>query len=98
MFSCFESGLDLNFDFITFGPLRVHAKDRNAPRQACFSHHMRAAEIMANAPLALGASKRVIVKSRGWPLAEMFAQHETITGNLLKNEGASAFAEKRSHA
>lgn len=56
---------------------------------------MRAAEIMANAPLALGASKRMIVKSRGWPLAEMFAQHETITGNLLKNEGASAFVEKR---
>jgi len=72
------------------------------PGQALTQAKVLATEIMANAPLAVAASKRVIVESWDWPLAEMFAQQEVITGHLLKTEdareGASAFAEKRSPA
>jgi len=35
-FSRFLSGLDLNFDSMTYGLLRLHAKDPHEPRQACF--------------------------------------------------------------
>ena len=35
-FSRFLSGLDLNFDSMTYGLLRLHAKDSHEPRQACF--------------------------------------------------------------
>jgi len=31
-FSRFQSGLDLNFDSMAYGLLRLHAKDRNEPR------------------------------------------------------------------
>ena len=55
--------------------------------------------IIANAPLAVAASKRVVVESRDWPLADMFARQAAITGHLLASEdaheGATAFAEKR---
>jgi enoyl-CoA hydratase len=55
--------------------------------------------IMANAPLAVAASKQVIVEQRDWPIADMFTRQESITGHLLKSadarEGAQAFAERR---
>jgi enoyl-CoA hydratase/carnithine racemase len=55
--------------------------------------------IIANAPLSVAASKRVINEQRGWPDAESFSRQEEITGYLLKSEdareGAAAFAEKR---
>jgi enoyl-CoA hydratase len=58
-----------------------------------------ARRILANAPLAVAASKRVIVEQRDWPLAEQFARQEAIVGHLLKSadarEGATAFAERR---
>ena len=58
-----------------------------------------ARKILANAPLAVAASKRVIVEQRDWPLAEMFDRQEEITGHLLHSqdarEGATAFAERR---
>jgi enoyl-CoA hydratase len=58
-----------------------------------------AQKIIANAPLAVAASKRVIVEQRDWALDEMFKRQEEITGYLLKSEdareGATAFAEKR---
>jgi enoyl-CoA hydratase len=58
-----------------------------------------ATEIAANAPLALAASKRVIVESAGWPLDEAFErQHEIVDPVRRSNdakEGARAFAEKR---
>ena len=69
------------------------------PGQALEEAKKLARRIMANAPLAVAASKRVIVEQRDWPLAEMFARQEAITGHLLKSadarEGATAFAEKR---
>jgi len=58
-----------------------------------------ARRIMANAPLAVAASKRVISEQRDWPIAEMFDRQEPITGHLLRSEdareGAAAFAERR---
>ena len=61
-----------------------------------------ARRIMANAPLAVAASKRVVIEQRDWPTAEMFERQELITGHLLNSEdareGATAFAERRSPA
>ena len=58
-----------------------------------------ATEIAANAPLAVAASKRVVVESAGWPLDEAFErQHEIVDPVRRSNdakEGARAFAEKR---
>ena len=69
------------------------------PGQALEEAKKLARRIMANAPLAVAASKRVIIEQRDWPIAEMFARQEAITGGLLKSadarEGATAFAEKR---
>jgi enoyl-CoA hydratase len=58
-----------------------------------------ARRIIANAPLAVAASKRVILEQRDWSTAESFARQDEITGHLLGSddaeEGARAFAEKR---
>ena len=58
-----------------------------------------ARRILANAPLSVAASKRVIVEQQGWPLAEMWTRQAEITGPVLASkdakEGAAAFAEKR---
>ena len=58
-----------------------------------------AARIIANAPLSVAASKRVIVEQRDWPLDEMFARQQAITAPVIASadarEGAAAFAEKR---
>lgn len=55
--------------------------------------------IAANAPLALAATKRVIVESADWPLDEMFRRQGEIVGPVFTSkdamEGAAAFAEKR---
>lgn len=56
-------------------------------------------EIAANAPLALAASKQVIVRSQDWDLDEMFErQHEfvqPVRESADAKEGARAFVEKR---
>ena len=69
------------------------------PGQALEQAKSLARRILANAPLAVAASKQVIIEQRDWPIAEMFARQEAITGHLLKTadarEGASAFAERR---
>ena len=58
-----------------------------------------ARRIIANAPMSLAASKRVIVEQRDWSIAEMFERQEAITRPVLNSkdarEGAGAFAEKR---
>ncbi|OBH61148.1 crotonase/enoyl-CoA hydratase family protein [Mycobacterium sp. E2479] len=58
-----------------------------------------AEKITANGPLAVAATKRIIVESRGWSRDTMFAEQMKIqlpvfTSNDAK-EGAIAFAEKR---
>jgi enoyl-CoA hydratase len=58
-----------------------------------------AARIAQNAPLALAATKRVIVESADWPAETAFARQNKITGAVFGSadamEGAMAFAEKR---
>jgi enoyl-CoA hydratase len=58
-----------------------------------------ARRIIANAPLAVAASKRVIVEQRNWSDAESFERQDEIAGQLLRSadarEGATAFKEKR---
>ncbi|MBL8385288.1 MAG: crotonase/enoyl-CoA hydratase family protein [Burkholderiales bacterium] len=69
------------------------------PGQALAEARRLAARIVANAPLSVAASKRVIVEQRDWPIAEMFARQQEITAPVLASadarEGAAAFAEKR---
>ena len=69
------------------------------PGQALVEAKALARKIVKNAPLALAASKRVIVEQRDWPLARMFDRQAEITGGLLASEdareGATAFAQKR---
>ncbi|MFI7127788.1 crotonase/enoyl-CoA hydratase family protein [Nonomuraea sp. NPDC050153] len=58
-----------------------------------------ARKIAANAPLALAATKKVIIESQDWSLEEMFARQGAIVGPVFGSkdamEGAAAFAEKR---
>jgi enoyl-CoA hydratase len=58
-----------------------------------------AAKVAGNAPLALAATKRVIVESRDWSSEERFARQGEIIGPVFVSkdamEGAAAFAEKR---
>ncbi|MEU6037917.1 crotonase/enoyl-CoA hydratase family protein [Actinomadura sp. NPDC047616] len=58
-----------------------------------------AEEVAANAPLALAASKRVLVESADWTLDEQFDRQEEIVGPVRESadakEGARAFVEKR---
>lgn len=58
-----------------------------------------AERIAENAPLALAASKRVLVESRDWPQDEAFARQEQYIDSVRRSndarEGAVAFAEKR---
>ena len=58
-----------------------------------------AAEVATNAPLALAATKRVIVESADWPAGEAFARQDAITRPVFTSadarEGAAAFAAKR---
>src|SRR5262249_23325690 len=58
-----------------------------------------AAEIGRNAPLALAATKRIVVESTDWPQSESFDRQAEIAGPVFFSadamEGAVAFAEKR---
>jgi enoyl-CoA hydratase/crotonobetainyl-CoA hydratase len=58
-----------------------------------------AEEIGGNGPLAVRASKKVIVESGDWTIAEAFERQESIVDPVRRStdarEGAAAFAEKR---
>lgn len=58
-----------------------------------------AEKITANGPLAVAATKRIIVESRGWSRDTMFAEQIKILAPVFSSndarEGAVAFAEKR---
>src|SRR6266567_3077519 len=58
-----------------------------------------AGRVALGAPLALAASKRVIVESADWASGEAFARQSEIIGPIFRSkdalEGAVAFAEKR---
>lgn len=69
------------------------------PGQALEEAKKLAKRIVANAPMSLAASKRVIVEQRDWSLDEIWERQEAITRPVLDSndakEGARAFAEKR---
>jgi enoyl-CoA hydratase/carnithine racemase len=58
-----------------------------------------AAAIAANGPLALAATKRIMVESLEWPESEFFERQAEIRAPVFSSEdareGATAFAEKR---
>jgi enoyl-CoA hydratase len=58
-----------------------------------------AVEIAANGPLAVATSKRVVVESQDWPVAEAMARQEPLVEGVRQSddarEGARAFVEKR---
>lgn len=78
-----------------FGLINVLAE----PGEALVEAKRLAARIIANAPLSVAASKRVIVEQQDWDLDEMFVRQQAITGPVIASEdareGARAFAEKR---
>ena len=55
--------------------------------------------IAANGPLALAATKRILVEAVDWPESEFFARQGEIVGPVMASEdareGAVAFAQKR---
>jgi enoyl-CoA hydratase len=69
------------------------------PGQALSTALELAEAIAANGPLALAASKRILVESVDWPSTEFFARQGEIAGPVMASEdakeGAKAFAEKR---
>jgi enoyl-CoA hydratase len=58
-----------------------------------------AGRIAANAPLALAATKKIVIDSQDWSLEEMFKKQGAIINPVFGSkdamEGAAAFAEKR---
>ncbi|MFC4117446.1 crotonase/enoyl-CoA hydratase family protein [Nonomuraea zeae] len=58
-----------------------------------------ARKIAANAPLALAATKQVVIESQDWSREEMFKKQSAIISPVFGSkdamEGAAAFAEKR---
>ena len=58
-----------------------------------------AAAIAANGPLALAATKRILVEAPGWPHDELWARQAELTDPVRASEdareGSLAFAEKR---
>jgi enoyl-CoA hydratase len=69
------------------------------PGQALAAATDLARRLSQNAPLALAATKRVVMESADWPADEQFARQNEITspvfGSADAMEGAAAFAEKR---
>lgn len=78
----------------------VHLVNRLAePGRALHVALELAEEVAANAPLALAASKQVLVQSVDWPLAAKFERQEEFVDPVRRSadaqEGARAFVEKR---
>jgi len=69
------------------------------PGQALVGARALARQIAANAPLAVRASKQVIVESATWPAGEEWSRQRSIVEPIGRTEdareGARAFAEKR---
>jgi enoyl-CoA hydratase len=69
------------------------------PGQALETALELAAAVAVNGPLALAATKRILVESADWPDAEFFDRQGPIAGPVMASqdarEGATAFAEKR---
>jgi enoyl-CoA hydratase len=72
------------------------------PGQAVEAALQLAGEITPNGPLALAASKRILVEAVDWPDSEFWERQGEITAPVMGSEdareGAVAFAEKRAPA
>jgi enoyl-CoA hydratase len=70
-----------------------------APGDALEEALALAGRIAANGPLAVVASKRVLVEAPGWPHDELWERQDAIDTPVFRSEdareGATAFAEKR---
>ncbi len=70
-----------------------------APGEALFAALELAEAIAVNGPLALEATKRILLESADWPEHEFFARQSEISGPVFGSEdareGARAFSEKR---
>jgi enoyl-CoA hydratase/carnithine racemase len=70
-----------------------------APGTALETARVLGQTIAANGPLAISASKRVIVESQDWPLDELFRRQSAVLDPIFQSEdaveGATAFAQKR---
>jgi enoyl-CoA hydratase len=74
--------------------------NRLTPRSGALDEALSLARaIAANGPLAVAASKRIIVEAPQWPAAEMFDRQRQISEPVRSSEdareGATAFKEKR---
>ena len=69
------------------------------PGEALDTALLLAETIAANGPLALAATKRVMVESADWPDSEFFARQRDLIDPVFNSEdareGATAFAERR---
>ncbi|CAN5586280.1 crotonase/enoyl-CoA hydratase family protein [soil metagenome] len=69
------------------------------PRSAVQTALELAEAITANAPLALEATKQILVESHGWPADETWERQWAISGPVFTSEdaqeGAAAYAERR---
>jgi enoyl-CoA hydratase len=69
------------------------------PGEAVDTALQLAQAIAVNGPLALAASKRILLESVDWPESEFFARQGEISGSVFTSEdareGATAFAQKR---
>jgi enoyl-CoA hydratase len=69
------------------------------PGEAVAAARELAAAVAANGPLALDASKRILVEAPGWGEDELWQRQGEIAGPVFTSEdareGATAFAEKR---
>jgi enoyl-CoA hydratase len=74
--------------------------NRLAPKGGALEEALGLARaIAANGPLAVAASKRIIVEAPDWPAAERFDRqreiNEPVRSSADAREGATAFKEKR---
>jgi len=71
----------------------------SAPGEALAQARELARRIVANGPLAVAASKRVVFESQGWPADEIWSRQAELTEHVFLSEdareGSAAFAEKR---
>ena len=88
---------------------RLRQRGRRAQRPASLAGHPArrglgeatelARRIARNGPLAVAASKRILVESADWPIAEAFERQRAISEPVRASqdarEGALAFVEKR---
>lgn len=67
--------------------------------QALDAARALARRIIANAPLAVAASRDIVIESRDWSMKEMFERTEEYRDPVFNSneakEGVGAFAEKR---